>query len=109
MADTPQMPALPEPDSYCTHADSHEYDVWNAAQMRAFRAEGVRDALAGVVEALEAGRDALATEAKEYHAAMAGYRPHIHQAMDAEVASVGAVLARVRALATEIQPPQKAD
>lgn len=59
--------------------------------------ERVREALAGVLEALEAGHDALASEAVDYHRTMAGYRPHIHQAMDAEVASVKAVLERVRA------------
>lgn len=38
-------PEMPEPDSYCTHADSHEYDVWSEASMRAYgdaRAEHAR-------------------------------------------------------------------
>lgn len=30
------MPPLPEPDSYCTHKDSHEYDVFSAEQMQAY-------------------------------------------------------------------------
>lgn len=37
----PGMPELPECDSYCTHKDSHEYDVWNANQMHAFYLQGV--------------------------------------------------------------------
>lgn len=51
---TPSMPTLPEPDSYCTHADSHEYDVWNADQMHAYAQavadERVRAALAELRE-----------------------------------------------------------
>lgn len=31
-----ELPPLPEPNSYCTHADSHEYDVFDADQMRAY-------------------------------------------------------------------------
>lgn len=48
-----QLPPLPEPDSYCTHKDDHEYDVWNADQMRAYAEEAVkqeRERCAGLCE-----------------------------------------------------------
>jgi len=39
---TKDLPALPEPDSYCTHADSHEYDVFSADQMRKYALEAIQ-------------------------------------------------------------------
>jgi hypothetical protein len=32
----PQLPPLPECDSYCTHKDTHEYDVFTAEQMKEY-------------------------------------------------------------------------
>lgn len=95
----PSMPPLPEGDM----EDDYGNEGFTAKQMQAFRADGVRDALAGVLEALEAGHDALAAAATDYHTTMAGYRPHMHKAMDAEVANVKAVLERVRASLAELK------
>jgi hypothetical protein len=44
-----ELPPLPECDSYCTHADDHEYDVFTAEQMHAY----ARTALAPLEAELE--------------------------------------------------------
>lgn len=49
-----------------------------------------------VIEALEIGRDAAAEVAARYHDAMAGYRKHVHDKMDDEVARLDAALAIMR-------------
>ncbi|HZW25150.1 MAG TPA: hypothetical protein VFF26_06685 [Gallionella sp.] len=45
---------MPEPDSHCTHADDHEYDVWNEQQMLTYgaacRAAGEAAGYARVLE-----------------------------------------------------------
>ncbi|MES1979594.1 MAG: hypothetical protein V4451_16250 [Pseudomonadota bacterium] len=51
------LPELPEPDSYCTHKDSHEYDVYTADQMRAYakaHAASLEDEVKALREALNA-------------------------------------------------------
>jgi len=45
-----------------------------------------------VIEALEIGRDAAAEVAARYHDAMAGYRKHVHDKMDDDVARLDAAL-----------------
>lgn len=57
-----------------------------------------------VIEALEIGRDAAAEVAARYHDAMAGYRKHVHDKMDDEVARLDAALAIMRR-EREPQPP----
>ncbi|PZP97539.1 MAG: hypothetical protein DI587_17220 [Variovorax paradoxus] len=107
---TPSMPPLPgallpliRGAAQCTGPAEDVQMAYITAEIHAYAKavadERVREALAGVLEALEAGHDALAAAATDYHTTMAGYRPHMHAAMDAEVASVKVVLERVRALA----------
>lgn len=54
------LPELPEPNSYCTHADTHEYDVFTADQMREYGLLCRRAALSNaepVMELTETGWD----------------------------------------------------
>lgn len=60
---------------------------------------------AELIEALTIGRDCAAEVANSYHNAMKGYRQYQHDALDADVAKIDAVLA---ALATQPQAPQGA-
>ena len=48
------------------------------------------------LEALELGRDALASDAHRYHEAMRGYRKTEHARVDAEVAQADAAIAAIR-------------
>jgi hypothetical protein len=58
-----------------------------------------------ILEALEIGYASAEAEAAQYHAAMAGYRPERHAAMDADVAKIAAAITAVKAaLAQEEQP-----
>jgi hypothetical protein len=50
-----------------------------------------------VLEALEIGYDSAQAEAAQYHAAMAGYRPERHAAMDADVEKIAAAITALRA------------
>jgi len=58
-----------------------------------------------ILEALEIGYDSAQAEAAQYHAAMAGYRPERHAAMDADVAKIAAAITALRAsLAQQAEP-----
>ncbi len=50
-----------------------------------------------ILEALEIGYDSAQAEAAQYHAAMAGYRPERHAAMDADVQKIAAAITAVKA------------
>jgi len=50
-----------------------------------------------ILEALEIGYASAEAEAAQYHAAMAGYRPERHAAMDADVAKIAAAITAVKA------------
>ena len=59
-----------------------------------------------ILEALEIGYESARVEAAQYHAAMAGYRPERHAAMDADVAKIAAAITALRdALAQQDQEP----
>jgi hypothetical protein len=59
-----------------------------------------------ILEALEIGYAAAQAEAAQYHAAMAGYRPERHAAMDADVQKIAKAITAVKAaLAQEEQEP----
>ena len=59
-----------------------------------------------ILEALEIGYDSAQAEAAQYHAAMAGYRPERHAAMDADVQKIAKAITALRdALAQEEQEP----
>jgi predicted Fe-S protein YdhL (DUF1289 family) len=79
------------------------YDAYygeKALEEKAKRAKGVSAAWESmtpeerntVIEALEIGRDAAAEVAARYHDAMAGYRKHVHDKMDDDVARLDAAL-----------------
>jgi len=57
----------------------------------------LREAAQQALEALEIGYDSAQVEAAQYHAAMAGYRPERHAAMDADVAKIAAAITALRA------------
>lgn len=126
MPDTPQMPALPEPESFMyQHEDTGQIgyvDPWQIAngfeaanprlqvigplytadQMHAFRAEGVR-------EALERAAQLCAAE-RAKHMEQAGRNDG--RQSDIAFGSVNSAVRltiAIRALAAEIQPPQKED
>jgi len=66
----------------------------------------LREAAQQALEALEIGYDSARAEAAQYHAAMAGYRPERHAAMDADVAKIAKAITALRAaLAQEEQEP----
>ena len=57
------------------------------------------------LEALELGYDAAKSEADQYHAAMAGFRPERHAQMDADVQQIAAAITALRAaLAQQAEP-----
>jgi hypothetical protein len=59
-----------------------------------------------ILEALEIGYASAEAEAAQYHAAMAGYRPERHAAMDADAAKIAAAITAVKAaLAQAEQEP----
>jgi hypothetical protein len=49
------------------------------------------------LEALEIGNACAEAEAAQYHAAMAGYRPHRHAQMDADVQKIAQTITALRA------------
>ena len=53
--ETKDLPLLPEPNSYCTHADSHEYDVFTADQMHAYAIEAIRASATSAPSQTDAG------------------------------------------------------
>ena len=59
------------------------------------------------LEALELGYDSAKSEADQYHAAMAGYKPQRHAQMDADVQQIAAAIATLRAAQAQEQanPP----
>jgi hypothetical protein len=57
-------------------------------------AQAMREAL----DALEVGYDSAKAEADQYHEAMAGYRPHRHAAMDADVQTIASAMTALRAV-----------
>ena len=68
----------------------------------------LREAAQQALEALEIGYDSARAEAAQYHAAMAGYRPERHAAMDADVAKIAkAITALKAALAQEREQEQE--
>jgi hypothetical protein len=50
-----------------------------------------------ILEALEIGYESARVEAAQYHAAMAGYRPERHAAMDADVQKIAEAITALRA------------
>jgi hypothetical protein len=72
----------------------------------------LREVAPQIMEALEIGYASACAEAAQYHAAMAGYRPARHAAMDADVETISnAMAALVNALAQAEQddphPPSR--
>jgi hypothetical protein len=57
----------------------------------------LREAAQQALEALEIGYDSAQAEAAQYHAAMAGYRPERHAALDVDVAKIAAAITALRA------------
>ncbi len=57
----------------------------------------LRTAAQQALEALEIGYDSASAEAAQYHAAMAGYRPHRHAQMDADVQKIAQAITALRA------------
>jgi len=49
------------------------------------------------LEALELGYDSAKAEADQFHATMAGYKPHRHAAMDADVQKIAQAITALRA------------
>jgi hypothetical protein len=66
----------------------------------------LREAAQQALEALEIGYESARVEAAQYHAAMAGYRPERHAALDVDVAKIAAAITALRAaLAQKKQKP----
>jgi hypothetical protein len=66
----------------------------------------LREVAPQIMEALEIGYASACAEAAQYHAAMAGYRPARHAAMDADVETISnAMAALVNALAQDSWQP----
>jgi hypothetical protein len=66
----------------------------------------LREAAQQALAALEIGYDSAQAEAAQFHAAMAGYRPERHAAMDADVQKIAASITALRAaLAQQEQEP----
>jgi hypothetical protein len=61
----------------------------------------LRTAAKQALEALEIGYDSASAEAAQYHAAMAGYRPHRHAQMDADVQKIAQAITALRAALAE--------
>jgi len=57
----------------------------------------LRDAARQSLEALEIGYACAEAEAAQYHAAMAGYRPHRHAQMDADVQKIAQAITAIKA------------
>lgn len=56
----------------------------------------LRKAAEMALEALEIGYDSAQAEAHQFHAAMAGYKPQRHAAMDADVQKIAAAITALR-------------
>ncbi len=56
----------------------------------------LREAAQQALAALEIGYDSAQAEAAQFHAAMAGYRPERHAAMDADVAKIAAAITALK-------------
>lgn len=116
MADTPQMPALPEVDlrmqipydSIRYVAGFHEGYVKQYAVVyaQAHAAQQVREALAGCRELLDAASN-YANRYAQDEAADEG--PYYTGCSEQQHEDAKRLFAAIRALAAEIQPPQKAD
>ena len=63
------------------------------------RAEAAQAVMQQALAALETGRDALAEQAAQYHAAMAGFKPARHAQMDRDVTDADAAISAMRAAA----------
>ncbi len=61
----------------------------------------LRDAAQQALEALELGYDSAKAEADQFHATMAGYKPHRHAAMDADVQKIAQAITALRAALAE--------
>jgi len=59
-----------------------------------------------ILEALEIGYDSAQAEAAQYHAAMAGYRPERHAAMDADVQKIAEAITALRAALEQQDEPK---
>ncbi len=59
-----------------------------------------------ILEALEIGYDSAQAEAAQYHAAMAGYRPERHAAMDADVEKIAKAISAVKAALAQEEPKE---
>jgi hypothetical protein len=57
----------------------------------------LRTAAQQALEALDIGYDCAKAEADQFHAAMAGYKPARHAAMDADVQKIAAAITALRA------------
>ncbi len=57
-----------------------------------------------ILEALEIGYDSAQAEAAQYHAAMAGYRPERHAAMDADVHKIAKAISTLKAALAQEEP-----
>jgi hypothetical protein len=57
----------------------------------------LREAAQQALEALEIGYACAEAEAAQYHAAMAGYRPHRHAQMDADVQKIAQAITAIKA------------
>jgi|LakMenEpi03Aug12_release.lakeMendotaPanAssembly.Ray.scaffolds.fasta_scaffold05241_21 hypothetical protein len=66
----------------------------------------LRKAAEMALEALEIGYDSAQAEAHQFHAAMAGYKPQRHAAMDADVQKIAAAITALREAIAE-QPAQQ--
>ena len=66
----------------------------------------LRKAAEMALEALEIGYDSAQAEAHQFHAAMAGYKPQRHAAMDADVQKIAAAITALRQAIAE-QPAQQ--
>lgn len=68
-----------------------------------------RDKLEQALEALEIGYESASAEAAQYHAAMAGYRPERHAAMDADVEKIAKAITTFRDALAQPEPPEYPD
>ena len=64
----------------------------------------LRTAAQQALEALEIGYDSAQAEAHQFHAAMAGYKPQRHAAIDADVEKIARAITALRAALAEPVP-----
>ena len=66
----------------------------------------LQEAAQQALTALEIGYDSASVEAAQYHASMAGYKPHRHAEMDADVQKIARAITALRAaLSAPAAPP----